>query len=193
MPSERYGEYPVEKAIAVSAALTRAGIPHAFGGAIALMFFGEPRGTVDVDFNVFIPDGEARRAFAAMRELGAEFDHEEAFREVDKTSQVRISWDRTWIDLFFSFAPFHDSVAARVKEVVFGGVSARVISGEDLMIFKMLFSRPRDWFDIEMALQIQRDRVDLAYIRKWLPTILGDDDSRVARFETLVAEVAARA
>jgi hypothetical protein len=46
----------VEKVLALSEALTAAGVAHAFGGAIALAYWTEdPRGTRDVDVNAFVP------------------------------------------------------------------------------------------------------------------------------------------
>ena len=44
-----------EKLIALHHALDDAGIPHAVGGAIALGYYAEPRATIDVDINVFVP------------------------------------------------------------------------------------------------------------------------------------------
>ena len=42
--------------------LEAAGIPHAFGGAFALLWCtGEPRTTVDIDLNIFTPPTDARR------------------------------------------------------------------------------------------------------------------------------------
>ncbi len=43
-----------EVAIEVISALGRAGIPSALGGALALNWWSEPRGTVDADINVFV-------------------------------------------------------------------------------------------------------------------------------------------
>ena len=40
---------------AIDAALSE--LPHAFGGALALAYYAEPRSTIDIDVNVFIPAG----------------------------------------------------------------------------------------------------------------------------------------
>lgn len=45
---------PHEKSLAIARALEHARIPHAFAGAIALAFAAEPRGTIDVDVNLFV-------------------------------------------------------------------------------------------------------------------------------------------
>ncbi len=45
---------PAELAAKLSDLLTRAGIPHAIGGAVAYGFWGNPRGTRDLDLNIFV-------------------------------------------------------------------------------------------------------------------------------------------
>ena len=44
-----------EKIVAIEGALALADIPHAFGGANALAYYGTPRATADIDLNVFVP------------------------------------------------------------------------------------------------------------------------------------------
>ncbi len=54
----------VEKVVALSDALTTAGVPHAFGGAIALAYCTEdPRGTRDVDVNAFVPASQPNQCW----------------------------------------------------------------------------------------------------------------------------------
>ena len=48
-----------EKIVAIEAALAAANIPHAFGGANALAYYGTPRATADIDLNVVIPSSRA--------------------------------------------------------------------------------------------------------------------------------------
>ncbi len=56
-----------DQLLAVHDGLAAAGIPHAIGGAIALGYCVlEPRGTRDVDVNVFVPPERAREVFAAL-------------------------------------------------------------------------------------------------------------------------------
>ena len=53
------------KIVGVHTMLTSAALPHAFGGALALAFYtGEPRGTRDIDVNIF-----CRRARSMLCDL----------------------------------------------------------------------------------------------------------------------------
>jgi hypothetical protein len=42
------------KVMRIAQALEQAQIPYAFGGAIALAYYAAPRGTEDIDINVFL-------------------------------------------------------------------------------------------------------------------------------------------
>ena len=57
----------VEKLFEIHDALTDVGLPHAFGGAIALAYcVEEPRGTRDLDVNIFVDAAEAKSALASL-------------------------------------------------------------------------------------------------------------------------------
>jgi predicted nucleotidyltransferase len=65
------------------------------------------------------------------------------------------------------------------------GISLKVSSPEDLIIQKAIVGRPQDASDMESIVIRQGDRLDVAYIRKWLKSyaeILGDERI-VDRFE----------
>src|SRR5712692_7146229 len=49
------------KITAIAAALSAAQLDFAFGGALALAYYAEPRTTVDIDINVFLPPEEHDR------------------------------------------------------------------------------------------------------------------------------------
>ena len=56
-----------DKIIAVHGALDGAGLPHAFGGALALAWCTQrARGTIDIDVNVFVPATDAEVVLAAL-------------------------------------------------------------------------------------------------------------------------------
>ena len=130
------------KLLALHDALDDAGIAHAFGGAIALAYCtGEPRGTVDIDLNLFLDSSGARRVFDVLPTGVATDDKDVAAVLAD--GQVRLFWDTTPVDLFFAYHPFHAEVADRIRLVPFAETVVPVLSCEDLLIFKAFFSRTR--------------------------------------------------
>lgn len=171
----------VERIVAIADSLDAHSVAWALGGALALAYATEePRGTRDIDVNVFVPSARAAEVFAALpvgvRHSGADLI---AARRDD---QVRLWWDDTPVDLFFASEPFHDGVARRCRTVPFAGRSVRILSAEDLAVFKATFDRGKDWVDI--ATMAEAGSIDLDEAAKRLAGLLGDDP-RVDRLRQL--------
>ena len=177
----------IEGVHSLSEQLAGCAIPHAFGGAIAYGFYGTPRMTNDFDINVFLPEAAARKVFDCLEPLGVA-SGAEAMREVAANGQVRLNWQGTMVGLFFAYAPFHDAAAKRLQTRDLEGKPLRILSPEDITVFKVIFNRPHDWDDVRQMLIEQRDELDLKYVTKWLGEILGADDSRIQRLLEMAAE-----
>ncbi len=173
----------VDRIVAVCDALEQAGIPWALGGALALAFAtNEPRGTRDIDVNVFVGADHAARVFASLP-AGVAFNEADA-TEAGAHDQVRLWWDTTPIDIFFAADPFHHEVATRCRNVQFDGRHINVLCAEDLAVFKALFDRTKDWADIEAM--VESNAIDLDLAAERLAQLLGDDP-RVGRLRNLTA------
>ncbi len=169
-----------DQLLAVHDGLDAAGIPHAIGGAIALGYCTlEPRGTRDIDINVFVEPQRARDVFAAMPE-GVELSGE-ALERVERDGQARLNWGITPIDLFLNVLPFHDRIESHVREVPFEGHTIPVVDCTGLAVFKAMFARPRDWVDIEAMVEARSLDVDEAI--RWIREMVGDGE----RVEQLTA------
>ena len=64
-----------------------------------------------------------------------------------------------------------------------------MLSPADLVVFKVLFNRRKDWPDIEQVLYLQGATFEFDYVRTWLVEMVGEDDIRTATWDGLVAEV----
>jgi hypothetical protein len=169
-----------ELLLAVHDALDRAGIPHAVGGAIALAYCTlDPRGTRDLDFNVFVGPERAREVFAALP-TGVEVSGERLER-LERDGQVRLKSGITPVDLFLSVLPFHDHAADHIRRVPFEERTIPVLSCTALVVFKAMFDRTQDWADIEAMIEAQSFDADEASY--WIREMLGDD----RRIEQLAA------
>ena len=161
-----------ELLFAVHDALDRADIPHAVGGAIALAYCTlDPRGTRDLDFNVFVGPERAREVFAALPE-GVEVSGDRLER-LERDGQVRLKAGITPVDLFLSVLPFHDHVAEHIRQVPFEGRTIPILSCTALVVFKAMFDRTQDWADIEAMVEAQT--FDAAEASHWVQEMLGDD------------------
>lgn len=175
-----------ERLLAIHEGLSAAELEHAFGGAIALAYWTlEPRGTRDIDVNVFVAIDQLTRVLNA---LPADVKHDPpAIEALTRDGQARLWWDETPIDLFLSYLPLHDQAASNSRVVPFEGEEIPVLGPLELAIFKAMFDRTKDWADIEAMLVAQT--LDLDAANELLISLIGSDDERIAR----LSEAARRA
>lgn len=172
----------------IAQTLERTRIPYAFGGAIALAYYAAPRGTEDIDVNVFLNAEEAGTCLEELGSLGIESPA--ADRDMHD-HQVVLSWEHTPIHVFLSYDPFHESCKARARQVPFADGEIWILSAEDITIFKVIYDRPKDRAEVREVLLCMGERMDVAYTIGWLERILGSEDARVTRFRGAVTELVA--
>jgi hypothetical protein len=170
-----------ERIVAINDAL--ASVPHAFGGALALAYYAEPRATIDIDLNLFVPAERFPDVLAPLARLGAGIDDPTVAARIRRDGQARVMWDATPIDLFFSYDAFHEAAAAGRRVVPLGDRTIPILGAAHLTVCKAVFNRPKDWVDIDAMLAADAE-IDAAETLRWMGRIAGDDDPR---YERLVA------
>lgn len=172
----------VKKLFAIHDSLTEAGIAHAFGGAIALAYCTEePRGTRDLDVNIFVDASKAERTLAYMPE-GVRVTAEDIVA-VERDGQTRLDWDGTPVDVFLNNLPLHRAVAETVVWVPLEDREIPVLDCASLAIFKAFFDRTKDWADMEAIAQATPEDIDIAAAT--IAELVGEDDPAVQRLESL--------
>lgn len=172
--------------LAIHDRLDAVAVSHAFGGALALAYYAEPRGTVDVDVNVFLPPEQLAAVDDAFKPLG--------YRRGDENSGPPIAGVRYTnpdlpfpVDAFPTLDPAYANAEGRVTLRAFGSGGPRipVLSADDLTVFKLSFGRPKDWVDIgEMAAAVP---LDFEYIASQLLALRGSTmHPRLSRFQELL-------
>jgi hypothetical protein len=173
----------VEKLLAIHDSLTKASIPHAFGGAIALAYCTEePRGTRDLDVNIFVDAAAAKRTLACLPP-GVRVTEEDV-AQVKRDGQARLDWDGVPIDVFLNNLPLHEAVAETFVWVPFAGRQIPVLDCASLAIFKAFFDRTKDWADMEAIAQATPEDIDIAAAT--ISDLVGPDDPAVERLESLI-------
>jgi hypothetical protein len=173
-----------DKVLAIHRSLADARIGHAFGGALALAYYAEPRATIDIDLNVFVDPEEHAAVHAALAPLGIGDDVDAA--ALARDGQCRWWWGRTPLDLFFAYDDLHVAMRSETRTVPFGDATIVVLAPEHLTVCKAVFDRPKDWLDIEQILVCEAD-LDIAEVERWLTRIAGPSDRRTQRFAELAA------
>ncbi|HVT22531.1 MAG TPA: hypothetical protein VHE57_14210 [Mycobacteriales bacterium] len=184
----------LERTVDVHRRLDRAGIPHAIGGALALAYHvAQARATNDIDLNVSADPKAARRVLELLPDDVPWTDRDVSV--VRRDGQVRLLWPLPEggppipLDLFFPQHALHAAIDARAELVPMLDASVPILSATDLLVFKALFDRRKDWADIEELLRF--GKVDLSEARRWLVLIVGAKDKRLTTLAAIADEVVA--
>jgi hypothetical protein len=172
----------VDKLFAVHDALKARSLPHAFGGAIALAYcVEEPRGTRDLDVNVFCDAADAGKVLGALPD-GVEVSVGDV-EKVKRDGQTRLFWDGVPIDVFLNNLPLHEAVAAAVVWVPLEGREVPVIDCASLVVFKSFIARTKDWADIEAVALATPGDIETA--ARTLADLIGEDGEAFARLDAI--------
>ncbi|HEX7280299.1 MAG TPA: hypothetical protein VF255_11850 [Solirubrobacterales bacterium] len=163
---------------AVHRSLDEAGVPHAFGGALALAFYAEPRETKDIDVNVFMSVKRWPKARDALVPLGVDIEIDEV--DLETKAQVKLGWEESPLHLFFSQDALHKEMELKIRNVSYEGLTIPLVAPEHLVIRKALLDRTKDWLDIERIL-LATSPIDLGEIESWMEQMVGVDDPRLAK------------
>jgi hypothetical protein len=172
-----------EKVVALHEQLARAEIPHAFGGALALAYYAEPRATIDVDLNLFVSPTSYPEIERELTDIGVGDGVKPEI--VERDGHCRLHWGNTPIDLFFAYDAFHEAMRRAVRSEPFGETRIPILSPEHLLVCKTIFNRPKDWLDVEQMI-VCVEELEILEIRTWLDRIVGADDPRRERFDHLL-------
>jgi predicted nucleotidyltransferase len=153
----------------IARGLNEKNIPYMVIGGQAVLLYGEPRLTKDIDITLGIGfEGLAliKAVVSALKFKPLVSDPEDFVKETmvfpvaEEKSGIRI-------DFIFSFSPYEKQAIERAREIRLGRTKIRFASLEDVIIHKILAGRPRDIEDIESIL-LKNPGYDAPYINKWL-------------------------
>jgi hypothetical protein len=179
----------VAKITSLHEMLQSAGVPHQFGGAIALAWYRNPRATTDIDVNLTLPPEAAEPVLRLLARLGVSVGPEDRER-IAADGQARLDWDGSYLDVFFATLDLHFEMAEYARAVRFGSVDIPILSPEDLIICKAVFDRPKDWLDIEEMVR-WGTKIDATRALGWVGDVLGPESEQFARLHDLLPAVAA--
>ena len=169
----------VPKIVTLHEMLESVGVPHQFGGAIALAWYRNPRATTDIDLNLTLPPEAAPPVLGLLTHLGVRVTAEDR-ASIARDGQVRLDWDGSYLDVFFATLHLHHQMAERARLVRFGRVQIPILAPEDLIICKAVYDRPKDWLDIDEIVGWGTP-IDAALALGWVADIVGPDSAQYAR------------
>lgn len=177
----------VNRMIAIHRSLDAEGVPHAFGGALALAWCTQQaRGTIDIDVNVFVSHDTADDVLDLLPPAVVVTAEDRSL--IARDGQSRIWWRakdelETPVDIFFNTTDFHLAAAKRSRIETLAGVDLPFLACADLAVFKAFFNRTKDWADLEeMAVA---GTLNVQTVLGVLVDYLGGEDERIERVRNL--------
>ncbi len=165
------------------ACFERLGISYVVMGGLAIRIYALPRPTYDVDFTIAITRDQLPKLFETVQEMGLTVAPQYLTGWVDQVASMPLVKFRTFladgkgidVDLFLAETDFQKNVMTHRVAAELDGDPVWVVQPEDLLLLKLLASRPRDLIDVADLIFIQ-GKLDESYLRLWANK-LGINDS----------------
>lgn len=175
--------------VRIARRLERHGLPYMIIGGQAVLLYGEPRLTRDIDVTLGVNTDRIDSLLAVIQELLLKPLPEDIRSFVSQTMVLPALDETTGIrvDFIFSFTPYEAEAIKRAEKVTILDQGVCFASAEDIIIHKIFAGRPRDLEDVRSIL-LKNPGVDVAYIRKWLKEFDASSDEKnfVGIFEEIL-------
>lgn len=149
-----------------------------FGGQ-AVLVYGEPRLTRDIDITVGVDPSQPAPLLRVVEELRLRIlvDDVDGFLKQTFVLPVLDPKAKIRINFVFSLTEYERQAMSRGKIVRLSGVDVRFVSLEDLIVMKVVAGRPRDLEDVASVI-CKNPGFDRTYVEKWLNEFDSELDGR---------------
>lgn len=153
----------------IAQALNSGKIPYIIIGGQAVLLYGEPRLTRDIDITLGIDIDKLDIVISVFSQAGFSPIPKDIIQFVKETNVLPLEDIITGIraDCIFSFSPYERQAITRACRIEIDAVSVAYASPEDVIIHKMFAGRPRDVEDVKGIIN-RRPDLDQNYIHDWL-------------------------
>jgi predicted nucleotidyltransferase len=169
------------KKIAIS--LQSRQIPYIIIGGQAVLVYGEPRLTRDIDVTLGVDIDKLKIIQELFFNNGFSPIPKDIEKFVKETNVLPLEDPLTGIrvDCIFSFSPYEQQAIQRARQFLIDDVHVSYASPEDVIIHKLVAGRPRDIEDVKGIVNRMND-LDEKYLMEWLDSfssIVGRDLSQI--------------
>jgi Nucleotidyltransferase of unknown function (DUF6036) len=153
----------------IALGLEARGLPYMVIGGQAVLLYGEPRLTKDIDITLGVGTERLGDVLDMVRSWDWEIlvpDPQPFVQQtmvlpcLEPTSGIRV-------DFIFSWSPYERQAMEHVRRVPIGLVEVRFASPEDVVVHKVIAGRPRDLEDAR-TIVLKTPNLDREYIQDWL-------------------------
>ena len=153
----------------VARQLNHSKIPYMLVGGQAVLYYGEPRLTKDIDITLGITVEEITQVLKIIKSLKLRIITKQPLAFARRTMILPVQERSTGIriDFIFSFSPYERLAIMNAKTMKIGGVAVKIASLEDLVVHKIIAGRARDIDDVKSIL-LKNRKYNKPYIVRWL-------------------------
>jgi hypothetical protein len=172
-------------------ALTAAEVRWLIIGGVAVIARGVARFTADVDATIRARDVPLERLFETLgrHHIVPRIDQALEFARERQVLLLRHDPSGVPLDVSLAWLPFEEAAIEHGEDHDYAGVPIRIPLVEDLIIYKVVASRPHDLDDAERLLLLYGPRVDVRRLRALVAEFADalDDVGRPATLERMLA------
>ncbi|MFH1776172.1 MAG: nucleotidyl transferase AbiEii/AbiGii toxin family protein [Candidatus Omnitrophota bacterium] len=184
----------IEKLIRkIAIQLNKRKIPYMIIGGQAVLLYGTPRLTRDIDITLGVDTDQFQLVKEVCHNTGLKMLHKnpEDFARDTKVLPTEYRLLKIRVDFIFSFTLYEKQAIKRVKKVLINKQQIKFASCEDVIIHKMFAGRAIDTEDVKNILIKNRNKINLKYIRKWLLEFskIPEQEKVLIRFNNLLKHV----
>ncbi len=145
-------------------------IPYMIIGGQAVLIYGRPRLTRDIDITLGIDADDFALVEKTCKKLKLKMlpENPKNFAKETNVLPAEEPTSGIRIDFIFSFSPYETQAIKRAKEIIIDNYPVKFASCEDVIIHKMVAARAVDAEDVKSILIKNKDSIDIEYITGWL-------------------------
>lgn len=175
----------------IAQTLDEKNIPYMIIGGQAVLLYGSPRLTRDIDITLGVDTDKFFLVNRICKELGLNIlpENPEDFVKETKVLPADEPESRMRVDFIFSFTPYETQAMQRIQKVLINDYLVKFASCEDLIIHKMIAARAIDIEDVKNILIKNKNSIDIEYIKRWLIEFnqIPEHQGILEKFETLLS------
>jgi hypothetical protein len=158
-----------ELLVRIAGALKAVDIPYMIIGGQAVLLYGTPRLTKDIDITLGVSTERLDDVTAMSDAIGLKILPEDYRPFVEKTwvLPAKDPGSGIRVDFIFSFTPYERQAIGRANPISLQDTPVLFASVEDVIIHKVFAGRARDLEDV-CSIILKNPRFDREYVTKWL-------------------------
>ncbi|MFA4915550.1 MAG: nucleotidyl transferase AbiEii/AbiGii toxin family protein [Syntrophales bacterium] len=176
----------------IGVCLDKSNLPYMIIGGQAVLLYGEPRLTKDIDITLGVGIEHLDRLLCAIEQIPLKPLPQDISTFVKQTIVLPALDESTGIrvDFIFSLTPYETQAIKKGNKVKILEHDICFASLEDLIIHKIFAGRPRDIEDVRVVM-MKNPCIDIRYIEGWLKEFDSASDGKIflETFQFLYNEV----